>query len=165
MKLIFLVLLLLSMMNATVVAQQKDTTRWYQKLPACPCRNPDFNGVKLNDGWAKDKGNLAKYHKGATASFRSYPAVKTEEGKSCQQCCYDSKGDLIVSGRAAGTLDKKSACSGEDKNGLMTVRYFGLIGHYFKDVKPWNNLMKKDTAGWKAYNALWIPNNGNHCGL
>lgn len=147
-------------LNYSASAQQIDSAEWYAKLPACPCRNPDFKGIKLNDGWAKDKGNLSKYHKGATASFRSYPAIKTSVGNSCQQCCYDANGNLITAGRAAGTPDKTSACNGENKYGVMRVRFFGLIGHYFRDVRPWNKLMKKDTSGWQTYNISWLPSQG-----
>lgn len=147
------------------IAQKIDTgKKWYDKLPGCPCKNPDRNGVVLGDGWAKDKANIKKYHKGAAASYRSYPPVKTQEGASCQQCCYDKNGDLITSGRGAGTPDKSSACKGEDNNGAMTIRFFGLIGHYWKDVKPWAKFMKADsTTGWAKYNSLWVPNNTNGC--
>jgi len=161
-RFIFVLAFLLATSNA--FTQKKDTAVWYTKLPACPCRNPDFNGVVLGDGWAKDKGDLKKYHRGAAASYRSYPATKTTAGHSCQQCCYDVKGNLITSGRGAGTPDKKSACSGENKNGVMTLRFFGFIGHYWSDVRPWNNLMKKDSlTGWIRYNVFWLPNNGSDC--
>jgi hypothetical protein len=157
--------LLLAILVVDIYAQQRDTARtWYSMLPACPCRNPDLNGVKLNDGWAKDKANLKKYHRGAAASYRSYPPVRTPLGYSCQQCCYDRNGDLITSGRGAGTPDKKSACKGEDKNGVMTFRFFGLIGHYWADVRPWERLMRKDSVnGWAVYNASWVPDNSGNC--
>jgi len=146
-------------------AQKVDTAKkWYAKLPSCPCRNPDWNGVVLHDGWAKDKANLKKYHRGAAASFRSYPAVKTTAGTSCQQCCYDKNGDLITAGRGAGTPDKCSACSGEDQKGYMKFRFFGLIGHYFKDVRPWSRLIARDSVrGWAVYNKDWLPDTGLHC--
>ncbi len=159
-----ILLVFLILYSLAAFAQHKDSsTIWYDQLPACPCRNPDYNGVTLNDGWAKDKGDLHKYHQGAAASFRSYPAIKTAEGYSCQQCCYDSSGDLITAGRGAGTPDKRSACRGENKKGIMTIRFFGLIGHYFKDVRPWIRYMKADSSGWQKYNLLWQPNNKNKC--
>jgi hypothetical protein len=152
--------------TAAATAQKADsTTLWYNKLPACPCRSPDYAGVVLHDGWARDKADLNKYHKGAFSSYRSYPAIKTSEGYSCQQCCYDRNGDLITSGRAAGTPDKISACRGENSKGIMTIRPFGLIGHYFRDVHPWLKDMRADTTGWKKYNAAWLPNAGNGCKL
>lgn len=135
---------------------------WYNKLPACPCENPDKNGVNLNDGWAKDRGDIGKYHKGANECFRSYPAVSTSEGESGQQCCYDSNGKLIAEGRSAGTPDKESTCDGEDAEGVMTVRYRGLLGHYKKDVKPWEEMGGVD-SGWVKYNLLWKPDNRNKC--
>jgi hypothetical protein len=73
----------------------EDSSPWFEKLPTCPCENPDLNGVKIGDGWAEDKGNIEKYHKGAAHSYRSYPYVKTNEGKSGQQCCYDINGKLL----------------------------------------------------------------------
>jgi hypothetical protein len=135
---------------------------WYESLPNCPCENPDKKGVKINDGWAKDKGDLFKYHRGATECFRSYPAVETAEGASGQQCCYDEKGKLITGGCGAGTPDKISTCDGEDENGVMKTRISGLLGHYNKDVKPWDKFGGID-SGWVKYNLLWKPNNGNNC--
>ncbi len=140
----------------------KAADAWYNQLPACPCMNPDLNGVKLNDGWAQDKADLNKYHKGAKASFRSYPSVATSQGHSCQQCCYDSAGRLITEGSGAGTPDKVSTCRGEDANGKMKVKYFSLLGHYFKDVRPWEQYGGED-SGWKKYNLLWVPNKGKAC--
>ena len=100
--------------------------KWYDLLPHCPCENPDQNGAKVNDGWAREKkhsemGWLQKtfagkkdftfFHEGAVASFRSYPYVKTsingKKFKSGQQCCYDDKGKLIITGLGAGTPDKR----------------------------------------------------------
>jgi hypothetical protein len=163
----FFLLSLFLFFHSTLHAQGGDSAKnWYELLPDCPCRNPDFQGVKLGDGWAKDKGNLHKYHLGAAASFRSYPAVRTKWGYSCQQCCYDTAGNLITSGRGAGTPDKISACKGENGEGKMTVRFFGLIGHYFKDVRPWTKLMRTDsTTGWQKYNSLWLPNAGKGCNI
>jgi AMOP domain len=135
---------------------------WYTKLPACPCENPDKNGVVLNDGWARDGTNLDKYHNGAAASYRSYPYVKTSEGKSGQQCCYDKDGKLIKSGSGAGTPDKVATCRGEKSNGKMKVTSFAVIGHYFRDVKPWDRLGGRD-SGWVRYNKLWVPDQGIGC--
>lgn len=135
---------------------------WHDKLPACPCENPDKNGVQINDGWAKDKGDINKYHKGATECFRSYPPVQTNEGDSGQQCCYDANGNLITAGSGAGTPDKESTCNGEDGQGTMSVRLQGILGHYKKDVKPWEELGGAD-SGWVKYNLLWKPDNRNKC--
>lgn len=134
---------------------------WYSTLPICPCQNPDKNSLQLNDSWAKDKGDIAKFHKGANECFRSYPPMQTNEGESCQQCCYDKDGNLITNGSGAGTPDKMSTCSGEDKKGIMTTRVLGLLGHYQKDVKPWFDMGGQD-SGWIKYNLLWKPNNGNY---
>lgn len=135
---------------------------WYEKLPTCPCENPDLNGVKIGDGWAEDKGNIEKYHKGAVHSYRSYPYVNTDEGKSGQQCCYDINGKLIKEGSGAGTPDKVSTCKGENPDGTMKVRSSGLWGHYFRDVRPWVKLGGENN-GWIEYNKIWVPNKGNNC--
>lgn len=150
--------------SRTISYGQEVQPPWYTALPDCPCIDPDYEGVVLDDGWAKDKGDISKYHKGAVSSYRSYPPVKTNEGKSSQQCCYDENGKLITDKQGAGTPDKVSTCRGEDKSGQMLIRWSGVIGHYIKDVKPWNRYMKADSInGWQEYNKLWTPNEGKDC--
>ncbi len=139
--------------------EQKD---WYEHLPHCPCNNPDRNGIQLKDGWAKDIGNIEEFHQGATECFRSYPPVKTSAGTSGQQCCYDAEGRLIKCGSGAGTPDKVSTCAGEDKNGVMVIRYVGLVRHYLKDVLPFKWAALHDNA-WKKYNLEWVPDKGGKC--
>ncbi len=150
--------------SSTQQLDNQDSSTWHEKLPACPCENPDRDGVKLNDGWAEDKGDIEKYHSGATKCFRSYPYTKTQMGKSGQQCCYDANGKLITGGSGAGTPDKVSTCSGEKKDGAMIIRQSGLWGHYFKDVRPWVKFGGVN-GGWKEYNKTWVPNQGNNCKL
>lgn len=140
----------------------KEKKAWYQSLPDCRCNNPDKNGIKLQDGWSKDIGNIKEFHKGAKECFRSYPAIKTPEGKSGQQCCYNTEGKLISCGSGAGTPDKVSTCNGEDNNGVMTVRYSTLIGHYLKDVLPFKKAGSTNNA-WKKYNQEWVPSKGKNC--
>ena len=135
---------------------------WYSKLPPCPCENPDKNGIKLNDGWAIDKGNINKYHYGANVSYRSYPFTKTNGGKSGQQCCYDINGKLITEGSGAGTPDIVSTCKGEDENGKMKIRILGILGHLHKDVSPWKKAGGVN-GGWLKYNLIWRPDNRNGC--
>ncbi|QDK77743.1 hypothetical protein EXU85_03680 [Spirosoma sp. KCTC 42546] len=141
---------------------KQQNTIWYNYLPNCPCKNPDSTGVYVNDGWAKDKGNITKYHRGAAECFRSYPPIETSEGKSGQQCCYDKSNNLITEGSGAGTPDKESTCSGENSKGVMITRLIGIIGHYRKDVKPWDD-MGGENNGWVKYNQLWKPNQGKNC--
>lgn len=146
-----------------LLLQERDQqTTWYATLPDCPCENPDVNSVKLNDGWAKDKGNLEIYHKGATVCFRNYPPVQTSAGFSAQQCCYDDNGKLIKEGAGAGTPDKISSCDGEDGSGEMNIRYIGLPGHFVKDVIPFRRAGTPEEA-WKKYNLEWVPNKGDNC--
>ena len=137
-------------------------TMWYSGLPTCPCENPDKNGIALQDGWAKDAGNINHYHKGASECFRSYPAITTAEGQSCQQCCYDTSGHLISYGSGAGTPDKISTCDGEDSNGKMKTKFSRVLNHYIKDVKPWEEFGGVD-SGWKKYNQLCVPDTGTGC--
>jgi hypothetical protein len=136
--------------------EQKD---WYEQLPHCPCTNPDRNDIQLKDGWAKDIGNIDEFHKGSTKCFRSYPAIKTSAGLSGQQCCYDAEGRLITCGAGAGTPDKVSTCLVEDENGIMVIRYVGLVAHYIEDVLPFKMAGLNNTA-WKKYNLKWVPDKG-----
>ncbi len=135
---------------------------WYKRLPACPCRSPDEFGIKLKDDWARDKGDIAHFHRGASQCYRSYPAVKTTAGRYSQPCCYDTNNTLITSGSGAGTPDKVSTCSGEDKAGSMTLRTVGILGHYLKDVRPWEKAGNAENA-WQKYNQKWVPNKGDNC--
>ncbi|WP_428661981.1 hypothetical protein [Runella sp.] len=155
-------MLIIGLSNSSGNLKSQVKIIWYEDLPDCPCKNPDFYEVKLNDGWAKDKGDIKKYHKGATECFRSYPFTKTSIGNSGQQCCFDIQGNLIKSGAGAGTPDKVSTCNGEDKNGQMKLRLLGIYGHYFKDVTPWNKAGNAEDA-WKSYNTQWVPNQGLNC--
>lgn len=135
---------------------------WYNKLPDCPCSNPDKIQTVTNDGWAIDLSNIEKYHPGAKICYRSYPMIKTSVGYSSQQCCYYKNDRLITWGPGAGTPDKVSTLLGEDDNGKMKIRYIGLWGHWVKDVYPWLNL-KKQKDGWKFYNTQFPPNQGSNC--
>ncbi len=136
--------------------------KWYESLPDCPCRDPDWLGTKVNDGWALDAGDIEKYHKAAHRCFRSYPYVLTAAGKSGQQCCYDKQGFLIKSGSGAGTPDKVSTCDGEDEQGRMKFRIMGLTGHYLNDVRPFEKA-GNSANGWKTYHKEWVPNQGKNC--
>ncbi|MBL7829225.1 MAG: hypothetical protein JNJ57_21500 [Saprospiraceae bacterium] len=135
---------------------------WHQKLTPCPCENPDWDSVRVGDGWARDLGNIAKYHAGSTACFRSYPSVSTSEGRSGQQCCYDAQGKLILCGSGAGTPDMISTCNGEDGRGIMRTKYSALFGHWRKDVRPWEAAGGRD-SGWVKYNLIHPPNTGDGC--
>lgn len=130
---------------------------WTDLLPSCPCTRPHAEVV--GDGWAQDAASCTKKHPGAGVCFRSYPTVKTGQGRSGQQCCYDDEGLLITSGSGAGTPDRMSSCRGEKKNGKMKVRLLGLLGHVAKDVRPWSPRLKS----WQVYHENWPPDNTNRC--
>jgi hypothetical protein len=155
-------LLLLSLFSCNDIPPGQNAPPWHTTLPHCPCQNPDYDSIRLGDGWAKDVGNIAKYHAGALECFRSYPAVKTSVGQSGQQCCYDRTGRLIPCGSGAGTPDMVSTASGEDKNGVMKTDYWMLIGHWRKDVRPWTAAGGRD-SGWVRYNIGHPPDTGLNC--
>lgn len=131
--------------------------RWAVRLPSCPCRGPQ--PTELGDGWAVDRVSSLKQHPGAALCFRSYPPVRTEAGRSGQQCCYDRAGSLVTSGSAAGTPDRATSCRGERLDGRMTVHPLGFVSHVLKDVRPWARRYRS----WKTYQADWPPDNGNAC--
>jgi len=150
--------------------------KWYELLPDCPCRNPDFDSIRNNDGWAREKRreemsgikklligkkDFTKFHPGASAGFRSYPHVITtingKKYKSGQQCMYDEQGNLIKQGAAAGTPDKISPARGESRKGILRVNIFRVYAHVRRDANPWKN------EGWEKYNKLWPPNQGVNC--
>jgi hypothetical protein len=138
-------------------AGEAPSTRWAMRLPACPCRQPQPKA--LRDGWAVDRVSSLKQHRGAAQCFRSYPPVRTEAGRSGQQCCYDIAESLVTSGSAAGTPDRATSCNGERVDGRMKVRPLGFVSHVLKDVRPWARRYRS----WKTYHAQWPPDNGNAC--
>ncbi len=150
--------------------------KWHELLPDCPCRNPDFDSIKNNDGWAREKRreemsrlkkliigkkDFTKFHPGAASCFRSYPFIATRiNGKKCksgQQCAYDESGKLIKGGAAAGTPDKTSPARGENRKGILRVNIFRVYSHVRRDANPWKS------EGWEKYNKLWPPNQGKNC--
>ena len=131
--------------------------RWTTRLPGCPCRQPQVAAV--GDGWAVDRSSSLHQHPGAAACFRSYPPVRTEAGRSGQQCCYDRTEALVTSGSAAGTPDRATSCRGETNDGRMKVRVLGFVAHVLKDVRPWAPRYKS----WRNYHPWWPPDNANAC--
>ena len=176
-----LVFILLGITLMSCSAQKKyveaaEKVKWYELLPHCPCENPDWNGVKVNDGWAREryrnemgffqktfagKRDFTFYHPGAVTSFRSYPYVKTsingKKFKSGQQCAYDKVGKLIKSSEGAGTPDKSSPAVGENKKGLLKVNIFRVRKHVKHDSSPWK------AEEWKEYHKFWPPDKGLNC--
>ena len=149
---------------------------WYTLLPDCPCRNPDFETVQTKDGWARElrkdemsffrrlamkNRDFTYFHPGATATFRSYPPVKTiinkRKRKSGQQCAYDKDGKLITTGTAAGTPDKISPARKEGWKGELKVNILRTIKHLIYDAGPWQE------DQWKVYHKFWPPSLGKDC--
>jgi hypothetical protein len=105
---------------------------WTNSLPSCPdkikveCGEPK-NCTRGNWG-SLNKANQT-YHPGAKWCMRS----KGSSG-SAQQCCYNSDGNLIISGLGAGTPDKQCASA---TNWLY-------LNHYYSDVRAFNDAWKLD---------------------
>ncbi len=177
-KLFFLfpILILSSCSSQKNFVEAIEKVKWYEHLPHCPCENPDLNGTKLNDGWARErlrsemgffqkifsgKKGFTYYHPGSTSSFRSYPYVATringKKFKSGQQCTYDEKGKLIITGPAAGTPDKASPSVGETKKGLLKINFFRVMKHVKYDSSPWK------AEEWATYHKYWPPDRGINC--
>ena len=171
-----LILFLFSCASQKNYIEAKEKNKWYDALPHCPCENPDLNGAKLNDGWAREryrnemgffqktfagKKDFTFFHEGVTASFRSYPYVKTiingKKFKSGQQCCYDKNGKLIITGLGAGTPDKSSPAKGENKNGLLKTNIFHVMKHVKYDSSPF------EKERWAEYHKFWPPDKGVNC--
>lgn len=129
---------------------------WTGEVPRCPCRQPPVD--RVGDGWAVDRPSSLTRHPGASVCFRSYPPVRTAEGLSGQQCCYDTLGTLIIAGPGAGTPDRASSCGGELRDGVMKVRLAGFLAHVVKDVRPWSRNMT-----WRRIHRAWPPDNRNRC--
>jgi len=130
---------------------------WTVEIPGCPCLQPPVD--RVGDGWAVDRPSSLTRHPGAAICFRSYPPVRTVEGLSGQQCCYDGAGFLLVAGPGAGTPDRASSCGGERRDGVMRVRLAGFVAHVVKDVRPWSHTMT-----WDRIHRSWPPDNRNGCG-
>ena len=175
-QLFFSVIISIFFLSFSWAQKDADNKNWYEPLPDCPCKNPDRDSIRLNDGWAREArkdemsrlrkfiaGNkdFTRYHPGAVASFRSYPFVLTfidrKKHHSGQQCTYDEKGNLIKSGAAAGTPDKTSPACGENRKGTLRVNIFRVFGHLKNDVKPGKKISSDE------YNKLWVPNEGVNC--
>jgi len=85
---------------------------------------------------------LPFFHPGASNQVRSAQGYQSVAGSSHgQQCCYDSDGNLITEGPAAGTPDLWSPIT-------------NYIEHQTNDVATFNQL------GWRVYDQYWVPNTG-----
>jgi hypothetical protein len=130
---------------------------WADKIPVCPLlanqaeeRFNDCRGV----AWAQSNSLLGIYHPGAAFSVRSaeptYITYQTLLGPirygHGQQCTFNTDGELITSGRGAGTPDFFSPATSS-----------GFILHLIYDVLPWWFL------GDEEYKRYWIPNGGGSC--
>jgi RHS repeat-associated protein len=97
---------------------------------------------------ADDPGNLIKYHPGAASGFRIYD--KKKDPAAGNQVTYDSKGNLITHGPAAGTPDLVSP-----------VDLTKVLDHVLWDVEPFKAMgwAKYHKAGWAPVNDPKAPEN------
>lgn len=115
---------------------------WMNNVPDCPCEQPSiWNAL---DVWYWSPGDV-NTHPGCTACFRSIPLGITAPLKPGQQCCYDSKGDLITSGTGAGTVDKINPT-------------WNVGGHFKEDV--YSSLVCAKAGLSHLYNERRPPNTG-----
>ena len=134
--------------------KEKKDMQWVEDLPDCPCKLKTVcetycipsNGASgwgtytfvtgcsfiTPEGWKNWGKPDDKYHPGAAADLR----IKGKNGKSGQQCIYDSNGDLITEPPAAGSADKSSPSGITDASGIM--------GHVSEDVDAYEDALELD---------------------
>ncbi len=125
---------------------------WYEPLPPCPCtyKEAQDSAKRAGSGWLDCGAASQTYHYGATNEVR----WAGKSGDPGQQCTYDSNGDLITSGIAAGSPDKVSPQTCGDLSWNMVVN---VPQHYKNDVYPYGNVPCSD------YLKDWPSNNANKC--
>lgn len=127
---------------------------WYDTLPPCPCtyKAAQDSAKRKGSGWMDCGGASQTYHYGATSEVR----WAGKNGGPGQQCTYDSSGNLITSGLAAGSPDRVSpqACGA---SGTTPWTLSSTASHFVEDVHPW-----KIDPCW-TYLQHWPANNGNNC--
>lgn len=111
-------------------------------LPCCP---ETFTDTEESDLWEESSALLSCYHPGAETSVRTSEWFHNvvNSYRSGQQCTYDKRGTLIVSGAGAGTPDFVSPNAENGKS-----------DHWKFDVFPWTRLTLAE------YNSVWKPNPG-----
>jgi RHS repeat-associated protein len=127
---------------------------WKNVLPDCPCTEQEAkrSGDYMNEGFLA-LAYLWYFHPGAANSYRSKPREYRQGGRLIsrpgQQCTYDPRGNLITSGKGAGTPDFSSPADGFGGEGSQI--------HRSVDVWTWRVL------GWHEYSQTWRPNQGKNC--
>lgn len=143
-------------------AEKSRGTGWVDTLDSCPCTigvpptNPD------RKKWTTPSPADPTYHPGAAHCMRSRNPGKDWRGvepgwrnwdpvtSPGQQCCYDSKGNLITDGPGAGTPDK-----------IAPIGPIPAWDHWDNDVAPFN--WCKSAGMLDKYLEVRPPNNGNNC--
>ena len=136
---------------------------WHENLLPCPCQLPPENDI-----WEISNTAIAYYHPGATNGVRG--AIREqdlagitisgtpllEDQDTGQQCTYDTVGDLISGGSAAGTPDLASPF--DDKIDLAVTEISEVdFQHFAVDVFPW------EVLGWEVAGLFFPPNTGVDC--
>lgn len=137
---------------------QPASPAWPTSLPSCPCEvNFDVDGNPVDedcnplDNWELDLPADQDYHPGAAFCLRT---CATYDGGPGQQCCYDSRGNLITDGAGAGTPDLVSPCN-------WFLNPWDTWTHRREDVIPF---LHCERAGMlDCYLLHRHPNNGDNC--
>jgi hypothetical protein len=159
---------------------------WLVSLDSCPCTKSEIEGTYYKWRFEQAKGyvteNLSNiYHPGGSYEYRSRkeavrPFSATHNPSSGkldpimpgQQCVYDSSGNLITHGPAAGTPDAYSPNVTYDLQGSALGRAISgkTNSHTYWDVvtsDPNGLRFGKNGLTWTEYHETWVPNNVNRC--
>jgi hypothetical protein len=159
---------------------------WLNALDNCPCTKSEMENIFYKKRFEPGEGYLTEklseiYHPGASYEYRSrkevvqpFPAKKNPSGKKLdplmpgQQCVYDSSGNLITHGPAAGTPDAYSPNATFYLQGSALGRLISgnTNSHTYWDESTFDpNGLRFGRHGltWIEYHKTWAPNNGNMC--
>jgi hypothetical protein len=159
---------------------------WLNSLDSCPCTKSDMESEFYKKRFEPAEGYFTEklseiYHPGASHEYRSrkeavrpFPATKNPSGKKLdplmpgQQCVYDSRGNLITHGPAAGTPDAYAPNATYYLQGSVLGRLISgnTNSHTYWDESTFDpNGLRFGRNGltWIEYQKTWVPNNGNRC--
>jgi len=130
----------------------EEEEQWYSDLPDCPCTLADLRNVLGGTQdpvgiWELENSASQTFHYGARYEARWVPG--DEAGLAGQQCTYDTEGDLITAGIAAGSPDRFSPGTHDDPS-------YWVGAHAATDVSPWY------VISCESYLAGW-PSNAEQC--
>jgi hypothetical protein len=159
---------------------------WLDSLDSCPCTKRELEGGYYKSRFAPADGPITDitteiYHPGASYEYRSrkeavqpFSATKNPPSGALdplmpgQQCVYDSRGNLITHGPAAGTPDAYAPNATYSLQGTALGRLISgnTNSHTYWDEATFDpNGLRFGRNGltWIEYQKTWVPNNGNRC--